>query len=50
MKDRGWGPHAYTIQTVIELTKRKTETFDIWVDKDSYSKEDDVKTEAVEGA
>lgn len=35
MKQRGWGPTAYTIQTVIELTKRKTESFDIYMDKNS---------------
>lgn len=36
MKKKGLGPTAYTIQTVIELMKRKTEKFDIYMDHQSY--------------
>jgi len=40
MKAAGLGPHAYTIQTIIELWKSKVERFDIWVDKESLGRKD----------
>lgn len=39
MKNRGLGPHAYTIQTLIELKKRKRQTFEIFMDQASISQD-----------
>ena len=35
---------------MIELTKRKVETFDIWVDRESYVKDEAIKTLVEAGA